>query len=356
MKKLHVLIIIVVATLLAVALQILFGNFLSAKLSTMPLLRRLDLFNPRAPIVVNNQETVRVSDANDAVQTADSVKSKLAVVVYYDGKGADTHLVRSGGAINWTSDGYFVSTSSAMALPNKTYAVILNNGEIFPIKAVYSDKSSSLVILDTDARNLSTIQTVVGSELRSGQKMLMLLNTISAGKTSFLESYIRSPITDVSGVVFNADRIGRTISLQSVGPLFAGQAVVNLDGKLVGLWDGVNVLAGDAISLFANNFFKNNMQVLRPSFGFSYVQLSDVEARGLQSTAGAVVKDVTSGGPAGFGGLLKGDIITKVNGQKIDDTVLLEELLAQVSPGDVVTVSVMRNGQNVDLTISPKEL
>lgn len=356
MKKITVLFIIVIASVLALLFQILFGSFLSARLATLPLVRNLDLFNPRAPIVVNNRETVRVSDANDAVETADSVKSKLAVVVYYDGKAGDNHLVRSGGAINWTADGYFVSTAAALSVPNKTYAVILNDGEIFPIKQVYSDTASSLVILATDARNLSTIEPVANTELRSGQKMLLLLNTVSATKTSFLESYMRTPITDVSGVVFNSDRVGRTVSLQSVGPLTPGQAVVNLDGKLAGLWDGTSVIASDAVSLFANDFFKDNMQVLRPTYGFSYVQLSDVEARALQLSAGAQVKDLVAGGAAAFGGLLKGDIITTVNGQKLDDSILFERLLAQEAPGDVMTLSVQRAGQPVSLTISPKVL
>lgn len=356
MKKLSILAIVVIASILALVFQILFGNFLSAKLATLPLLRNLDLFNPRAPIVVNNRETVRVSDANDAVETADGVKSKLAVVVYYDGKAGDNHLVRSGGAINWTSDGYFLSTSAALAVPNKTYAILLNNGEIFPIKNVYSDTASSLVILATDARNLSTMEPVANASLRAGQKMLLLLNTVSSTKTTFLESYIHSSITDVSGVVFNSDRIGRTINLQSVGPLVPGQAAVDLDGKLAGIWDGTSMLASDALRLFANDFFKDNMQVLRPSFGFSYVQLSDVESRALQLSAGAQVKDVAAGGAASFGGLLKGDIITTVNGQKLDDSVLLENLLAQESPGDVVTLSVSRNGQTVEVTVSAKVL
>ncbi len=356
MKKIYVLIIVVVASVLALLFQILFGNFLSARLATLPLFRNLDLFNPRAPIVVNNKETVRVSDANDAVETADSVKSKLAVVVYYDGKPGENHLVRSGGAISWTADGYFVSTTSALSVPNKTYAVLLNNGEIFPIKNVFADTASSLVILATDARNLSTIEPVPGTELRSGQKMLMLLNTVVSNKTTFLESYVHAPITDVAGQQFNADRVGRFISLQSVAPLVPGQAAVNLNGKLVGLWDGSNVISSDAIGLFANNFFKDNMQVIRPSFGFTYTQISDVESRALQLTAGAQVKDVTAGGAAAFGGLVKGDIITVYNGTKIDDTVLLEKLLAQTAPGDIATISVIRNGKNTDLTISPKVL
>lgn len=356
MKKFHIVLVIAIASVLALLFQILFGNFLSAKLATLPLFRNLDLFNPRAPIVVNNKETVRVSDANDAVETADGVKSKLAVVVYYDGKTPDTRLVLSGGAINWTSDGFFVTTNSALAVPNKTYAVLLNNGEIFPIKTVYQDPSSPLVILATDARNLSTMEPVANSELRTGQKMLLLMNTISAGKTTFLESHIYSPITNVSGQVFNADAIGRTINVQPINGLLPGQVATNLDGKLVGIWDGTKVLASDAVRVFANNFFKDNMQVIRPSYGFTYVQISDVEARALQLTAGAQVKDVTVGGAATFGGMLKGDIITAVNGQKIDDTILLETLLAQKFPGDLLTLTVTRSGQSIDITVSPKVL
>ncbi len=356
MRKIHVLIIVVVASTLAVLMQILFGNFLSAKLATLPLLRNLDLFNPRAPIVVNNKETVRVSDANDAVETADSVKSKLSVVVYYEGKGSDTKLVRSGGAVNWTSDGYFVTTASALAVPNKTYAVILSNGEIYPIKNVFTDKASNLVILSTDARNLSTIEPLAGLELRSGQKLLALLNTITAGETTFLESYVSAPMSDVSGVVFNSDAVGRTLSVQAVNTFTPGQAFVNLDGKLAGVWNGTAAISSDAIRVFANNFFKNNMQVLRPSFGFSYVQISGAEARGLQLKTGAMVKEIVAGGPASFAGLLKGDVITTVNGQKIDDTVLLESLLSQVSPGDAITLSVVRADQTVAITITTKIL
>lgn len=356
MRKIHIVIIVAIASILAVLMQTLFGNFLSAKLATLPIFRNLDLFNPRAPIVVNNKETVRVSDANDAVETADSVKSKLSIVVYYDGKGADTKLVRSGGAVNWTADGYFVTTASALALPNKTYAVILSNGEIYPIKNVFSDKASNLVILSTDARNLSTIEPLAGLELRSGQKLLALLNTISAGETTFLESYVSAPTSDVSGVVFNSDAVGRTISVQAVNGFTAGHAFVNLDGKLAGIWNGTSVISSDAVRVFANNFFKNNMQVLRPSFGFNYVQLSGAEARGLQLKTGAMVKDVVTGGPAAFAGLLKGDMITTVNGQKIDDTILLESVLSQISPGDVVSFSVVRADQTIPITVTTKIL
>lgn len=356
MRKIHVLIIVIVATFLALAIQVLFGNFLSARLATLPFVRNLSLYNPRAPIVVTNKETVRVSDANDAVETTNSVKSKLALVVYYEGTGADARIVPSGGAINWTSDGYFVTTKSALGVANKTYAVVLNNGDIFPIKSVSFDTASSLAILATDARGQATVEPIDGKDLRPAQKMLLVVNAPAPNQTTYLESHIRSAVNNVAGQVFSSDKLGRSVSLQSVGPLTPGQAVFNLDGRLVGMWDGTTVLASDAIRIFANNFFRDSLKVIRPGFGFTYKHLSASEARAVQLTSGAQVMDVTAGSSAAVGGLLKRDIITSVNSQKVDDETLLETLLAQLKPGEVATFGVTRNNDLIIVQVTPKQL
>ena len=356
MRKIHILIIVIVASFIALAVQILFGNFLSAKLATLPGLRNLDLFNPRAPIVVNNKETVRVSDANDAVETTNSLKSKLATVVYYDGVGAESKIVLSGGALNWTADGYFVTTKTAMALPNRTYAVILNNGDIFPIKAVYLDTASNLAIVSTDARNQSTIESVPGSDLRPGQKILMILNSIAPNKNTFLESYVRAFTTDVAGLTLSSDLVQRKVVIQDVSGLVPGHAAINLEGRLAGLWDGASVISSDAIQVFTDNFFGDNKQIIRPSFGFMYRQLSSSEARGLQLQVGAQTTVVTPTSPAALGGLLVGDIITAINGQKIDDSTLLESVLANATPGEVTTITISRGGQLSTVLITPKIL
>jgi serine protease Do len=360
MKKYQILVVILIASVTALAVQILFGNFLSAQLSTMPLLRNLDLFNPRAPIVVTNRETVRVSDSNDAIETTNAAKSKLSSVVYYEGEGDNAHLVVSGGAINWTADGYFLTSKQALGVANKTYAVVLNNGDIFPVKDVFPDVSSSMVLLSTDARSLATIEPANLSELRPGQKILMIQNSLAANKNTFLESYMRSFITDVSGVGFSSDQVGRFVSIQGVGPLSPGHAALNLDGRLVGMWDGTQVISSDAIRLFANNFFRDNLKVIRPSYGFTYMQLSAAEARALQLVAGAKITvlppetaAIKPGSPAANAKLQVGDIITSVNGQKVDDEHLLEDLLATQTPGEVVTFAITRDGQSITVLITP---
>lgn len=353
MKKYKIVIIILVAAFIALAVQVLFGNFISARLATLPFVRNLNLYNPRAPIVVTNKETVRVSDANDAVETTDSVKSKLALVVYYDGTGADARITVSGGAVNWTSDGYFITTASALAVTNKTYAVVLNNGDIFPIKQASADTASSLVMLATDAKGQATVEPVEGKDLRPADKMLLVVNAPTPNQTTYLEGHIRTGVNNVSGQIFSSDKAQRSVSLQAVGPLTPGQAVLNLDGRLAGIWDGTSVLSSDAIRVFANNFFRDNKTVIRPGFGFSYKHLSVTEARAVQLSPGAQVTDVTAASPAAKGGLLKRDIITSVNSQKVTDEIQLESLLAGTTPGDVVTLGVTRNNEMIIVLVTP---
>lgn len=356
MRRFKIVIIIVVASIIALAAQILFGNYLSARLATFPGLRNWNLFNPRAPIVVTNRETVRVSDANDAVETAAAVKSKLSTVVYYDGTGPNRKLVLSGGAINWTTDGYFVTSKSALPVANKTYAIVLNNGEIYPIKKAYPDTATNLVMLDTDANNLSTTEPVNGADLRPGEKILLVLNAMAENKSTFLESHMRSYTTDVAGFEFNSDKDQRTLSIQPVGILAPGQAAVDLKGKLAGMWDGSDIVGADAIQLFANNFFRDNSQVVRPSYGFSYKHLSASEARALQLTPGAQVTSVIAGSPAAIGGLQKGDIITAYGSETIEDDYLLGFALPELSPNQAHGFEVQRNGQTIIIQITPKQL
>ena len=96
--------------------------------------------------------------------------------------------------------------------------------------------------------------------------------------------------------------------------------------------------------------------------------LEAINALGLTSTTGAYVTGVFSGGPsdkagilagtiplnlAGYGNLNKGgDLIIAVDGNKIitfDD--MIAYLALHKSPGDTVTLTVLRGGQQVDVPV-----
>lgn len=76
----------------------------------------------------------------------------------------------------------------------------------------------------------------------------------------------------------------------------------------------------------------------------------NVSALGLLP-AGAIVMEVESGLPAGKGGLQAGDIITTINGKKIDTTDNLRQALRQLGPGKT-TFSVRRGDDTKTIIVN----
>jgi serine protease Do len=66
-----------------------------------------------------------------------------------------------------------------------------------------------------------------------------------------------------------------------------------------------------------------------------------------------LMQDVTSNGPAFFGGLQPGDIITQIDSiQMTGFDSLISYLAANTSPGQAITLTVWRNGQLFSTTVT----
>jgi serine protease Do len=73
-------------------------------------------------------------------------------------------------------------------------------------------------------------------------------------------------------------------------------------------------------------------------------------------TSGALVEDVTPGGPADTGLLKNGDVIRQYNGQAVADAGQLIALVTDSKPGTVATLDILRNGNplNVKVTLGER--
>lgn len=350
MKKSTIIVLIVLVLFGSFLLNLLLQDAILARLSTLPIARRYNLFKPQAPIVINERETVRVSDANDAIESANNIKSKLSVVGYID----EDRFIPTGTVLNWTSDGYFVTTQSALSVGGQSYLIITNNGESLAVTTAYPDTASNLVMLATTGKSLPTVSTTDSKELKVGQKLLFIESTLNNSTVKFLQSYVSKVQSDVVNVVFNSDRLTRGFVPQEVGAISPGQAIVNLNSEVVGIWDGEKAIPGSIIRQFANNFFRDGLAVKRAGYGFTYRIVSETESKIINSTLGAQI--VTSTGPSLQAGLKVGDIITAVDGRKVSENALLEEILEGYQPGNQVPLSVSRDNQNVNVTITPRQL
>jgi S1-C subfamily serine protease len=71
---------------------------------------------------------------------------------------------------------------------------------------------------------------------------------------------------------------------------------------------------------------------------------------------GSLIVSVTSGGPAAQAGLLPGDIIVAIDGQKVTDNQVLSDILVNKSPGQTAQITVYRGNQQLTVKVTLGEL
>ncbi|MEL6337022.1 MAG: DegQ family serine endoprotease [Pseudomonadota bacterium] len=145
----------------------------------------------------------------------------------------------------------------------------------------------------------------------------------------------------------------------SGGPLF------NMEGDVIGVNTAIISPTGGSIGIgFAvpSTIAANVVEQLREFgttkrgwLGVRIQQVNDelAEALGLDRAAGALVADVTEGGPAQSSGIEAGDVILRFNGTDIEEMRDLPRIVADTAVGSTVRVVVFRKGktQNIRVTL-----
>ncbi|MGB8712588.1 MAG: PDZ domain-containing protein, partial [Onishia taeanensis] len=76
---------------------------------------------------------------------------------------------------------------------------------------------------------------------------------------------------------------------------------------------------------------------------------------GLDSVAGVVISGIVPDGPADAAGLQPGDVLIKVDGRTIRDARAVMTDIAAISPGTQLPLSLVRNGERMDVTLEVGE-
>ena len=240
-----------------------------------------------------------------------------------------------------------------------------------------TDQIHPLAIGDSNTLNVGEQVVAIGNPF--GLSGTMTLGIVSGlGRTQFAHA---DP--DGGGFFSTADIIQTDAAINpgnSGGPLF------NLQGEVVGINQSIrtetfNGATGNAVNSgvgfsISINLVKRIVPYLirdgryeYPYLGISSnpdLTLTEIEALGLNTYTGAYVSSVTPGGPADQAGirggsqptnleglLAGGDIITAIDGLPVatfDD--LLSYLTTNKSPGDTVVLTILREGQTMDVTVT----
>ncbi len=151
----------------------------------------------------------------------------------------------------------------------------------------------------------------------------------------------------------------------SINPGNSGGPLINIEGDVIGINTAIisgntggNVGIGFAIPInIAKGILKDLKErgtVTRGWLGVMIQKITPELAKsfGLTQSEGALVGDVIPDGPADKGGVKRGDVITRFNGQPVKDMEDLPKIVAATSPDSVVDVEVIRDGAKKTLRVS----
>ena len=253
-----------------------------------------------------------------------------------------------------------------------------------------TDADVAVILVKAPADQIHPLALGDSSTLNVGEQVVAIGNpfglsgTMTLGIVSGLGRTQVAHVDPESGGSFNTADIIQTDA--AINPGNSGGPLFNLNGEVVGInqsirtdtfnnTNGNAVNSGVGFSISINlvkrvvPFLISNGKYEYPYLGISSTSnlgLAEIEALGLNTFTGAYVLSVTPGGPADQAGIkpgskdtnvpnLKagGDVITAIDGQPVATfDQLLSYLVTHKSPGDTAVLTVLRDGQSMDITVT----
>jgi len=153
----------------------------------------------------------------------------------------------------------------------------------------------------------------------------------------------------------------------SINPGNSGGPLLNTDGQVIGINTVIFSQTGGSIGIgFAIpiNMAKEILDQLKKGKvvrGWLGVMIQKItpelkDKLGLENEKGALVADVSSGGPAEKAGIQRGDVVVSFDGKKIDEMKDLPYIVASTPIGKTVPVKVIRKGQEEVFEVKIGEL
>ncbi|MDO4442418.1 MAG: trypsin-like peptidase domain-containing protein [Slackia sp.] len=283
------------------------------------------------------------------------------------GAGSDDALQQAslGSGVVISQDGYIITNNHVVEGATALKATV--NGQEYDAQLVGSDASSDIAVIKVDATDLAPIEIGSSSDLQVGEWVMSLgspfglENSVSEGIVSALQrsTTMQDETTGETVIYPNMIQTDATIN-----PGNSGGALVDADGKLIGINSMIQSASGSSSGVgfaipvdYAMNLAQQIIDGKAPThaqLGVSMAQIDEQMARyyGLPTAEGVYVANVYEGTGAAEGGLQRGDIITGFDGKPIASPSDLQLMVREKNPGDVVEVTVNRDGSEQTLSVT----
>ncbi|MCE1252716.1 MAG: trypsin-like peptidase domain-containing protein [Anaerolineae bacterium] len=295
-----------------------------------------------------------------------------------------------GSGFVYDNSGYIITNEHVVEGAQEVY-VNFSSGLKVHGNVVAEDPDSDLAVIKVEVNSADLAPVILGDsdQVKVGQTVVAIGNpyglsgTMTEGIVSAKGRTLDSLRLSNTGNPYSSGDIIQTDA--SINPGNSGGPLLNLAGEVIGInrairtsgtsisGDPVNTGIGFAIPI---NIVKKVVPVLIQEGHYDYPYLGvtareelilpEIEALDLPRTTGAYIVDVAAGGPADRAGLRSGKTRTSISGLLAGGDLiiavdqhpvnvfgdLLGYLLSHKSPGDTITITIIRDGQQQDVEVT----
>ena len=309
----------------------------------------------------SNSGTVQVSDVSNIVEkckasvveiTTESVSSGNSIFGQYVSQGAGSGVIIS-------KDGYIV-TNNHVVSGATSLKVTTTDGTEYDASVVGKDSQTDLAVIKVDANNLqaatlgdSDILQVGDPAIAIGNPLGELGGTVTTGIISATDRQIT--IDDETMTLLQTDA--------AINPGNSGGGLFNADGNLIGIVNakesstGIEGL-GFAIPItpaqdIITELMQNGSVTSRPALNVSlYDYTSNNQGQYSKYKDGCYIVQIVKNGAADKAGLKQNDRILSFDGEQIQSTSDVKNVLKKHKIGDTVKMVVERDSKKITVEIT----
>jgi serine protease Do len=257
-------------------------------------------------------------------------------------------------------DGYILTNNHVVEKADEVTVTLLDKEE-FKAKVVGTDPKLDIALIKIDTKKkLSYVALGDSDKLDVGEWVVAIGNPFGLGHT------VTAGIVSAKGRIIGSGPYDDFIQTDaSINPGNSGGPLFNLKGEVVGIntaiiqgGQGIGFATPIQLAKSVLEQLKDKGKVTRGWLGVYIQSLTPetAESLGISGRRGALVSDVTSGGPAEKAGIRSGDVIVGFNGKAIGDEHELPQAVASTKPGKTVDVRLIRGGKETTVAVTIVEM
>jgi serine protease Do len=274
---------------------------------------------------------------------------------------ARPHRQRSqslGSGIIVSSDGYIITNNHVVEGADEVKVSFGEPVKEYMATVVAKDADTDVAVLKIDAKGLPTAALGDSDQLQVGDTVLAIGDPFGIGPT-VTHGIVSALGRNTNQAIEQFEDFIQTDA--PINPGNSGGALLDSQGRVIGINTAILSHSGGSNGVgFAIpiNLVKSVAEQLvstgkveRGFIGVTLEELTPDLAAQFGTDAGALVTDVAPGKPAERAGIKSGDIITKLNGQPIENRNQLQIKVSTIPPGTEIRLGYIRNGKETEVKL-----